>query len=232
MSFLTAAQKASLRLISKKPIQFFGSTNTFEQELCDLSSEVAEDIVKRKDWRKLTVLKGLPGDGVTKGFDLPDDWDHMPKGMMIHQQDWFGWNYVQVTDLNSWLTLLNGATMVTPGTWIILDGQTQFIPPISNGETAQYYYISKNIVQAADGTRKSTFDADTDSLIYDESLLTLGLMWMWKAQKGMAFQQDFDNYETRLDEVGGQEKGSQVQVVTDGRFRGNYPFRNQYGWGW
>jgi len=231
MTFLASAQKASLRLIAKKPMQFFASTNTFEQEICDLSSEVCEDIVKRKDWRKLTVLKELTGDGVIQGFDLPDDWDHMPKGMMIHQKDWWGWNFVQVSDLSDWLTLLNGAVEVTPGTWIVLDGQTQFIPALPDGNVAQYYYISKNIVQNG-LTRQSAFTADDQSLVLDETLLTLGLIWMWKAQKGMAYQQDFDNYETRLDEISGQEKGSQVQVVTDGRWRGNYPFRSGFGWGW
>lgn len=233
MTFLTAAQKASLRLVSKRPTQFFASTNTFEQEICDLGNEVCADLVKRKDWRKLTVLKELTGDGTTTGFDLPSDWEHMPKGMMIHQQDFWAWNYIQITDLNDWLTLLNSAAQLTPGSWIILDNQTQFIPPIPTGNVAQYYYISKNIVLDANGTTtKAEFTQDGDSLRYDEDLLTLGLIWMWKAQKGMAFQQDFDNYETRIDEISGVEKGSQVQVVSDGRWRGNYPFRSGYGWGW
>jgi hypothetical protein len=231
MTFLAAARKASIRLSKGQiPQTFFSSNNKFEQEICDLSNEVVEDLVKRHDWRRLTVLKEMVGDGSTIGFDLPSDFDHMPKGAKVMNKDWATWAYIPVDDLNTWMMYLDGYPLISPGAWIILNGQMQFQPPVETGQTAQYFYISKNIVQNSGGTFQSQFTADTDSLIYDESLLTLGLIWMWRQQKRMDYAQDFDNYENRLEEITAQEKGSTIKIVGGNRWRSNYPFK-YFGWG-
>src|SRR3546814_5777256 len=49
MAILAALQSASLRLAGQRPASFFGSSGLLEQELCDLSNEVAEDICQYQD---------------------------------------------------------------------------------------------------------------------------------------------------------------------------------------
>src|SRR3546814_7813237 len=61
MAILAALQSASLRLAGQRPASFFGSSGLLEQELCDLSNEVAEDICQYQDWQNLTKVHSLTG---------------------------------------------------------------------------------------------------------------------------------------------------------------------------
>lgn len=228
MSFLTAAQSAAIRLVGRRPSTFFSSTAQFELEITDLANEVAADIVKRKDWRKLTKLKEMVGDGVTAGFDLPSDYDHLPTGMQVAVKEWTAWRYIAAGDLNEWLDYINGEPMLSPGAWIILDEQMQFQPPVESGKTAQYYYVSKNIVRAENGDAKSTFTADSDAMIYDERLLTLGLIWRWRAQKRLEYSEDLANFENLIQEVAGEDKGASILVAKSSR----WPFRSSMAYPW
>jgi hypothetical protein len=211
MSFLTAAQSAAIRLIGKKPTTFFSSQNTFELEITDLANEIAADLVKYADWRSLVTLQTMPGNGVTVGFDLPADYDRMPFAQEVARANWYTWGYVDTPDLNFWRDLINGLASPSPGYWIILDGQMQFQPPISAGTTAQYYYISRNIVLDADGvTRKAAFTADGDSLRLNERLLTLALIWRWRAQKRLEYAEDLQNYEILAAQESGADRGAHI----------------------
>lgn len=211
MSFLTAAQSAAIRLSIKKPSVFFSSTGDFEQEMVDLANEVVRDIVKYGDWRALIKQQEMIGDGVTRGFDLPSDYDRMPKNGTVGRMNWYTWGYVDTPDLNFWNDLVNGLASPSPGYWIMLDNQMQFIPPVSSGTTAEYYYVSKNIVIDGDtGLRKAQFEKDSDSFLLDESLITLGLIWRWRAMKRLDYAEDMQNYEIRIQQVSGEDKGSRI----------------------
>lgn len=211
MTFLSAAQSASLRLMGKKPTTFFSSTNTFEMEVIDLANEVVSDMVKYADWRRLTLLQQMVGDGVTYGFDLPADYDRMPKGVDLSRANWYTWGYLDAPSLNYWMDLVNGLATPNPGYWILLDGQVQFRPALSAGTTAQFFYISKNAVLDSDGTtRKPSFTKDADTYLLDERVLTLGIVYKWRAQKRMEYAQDFANYEEALMQSSGNDKGARI----------------------
>ncbi|WP_434733761.1 hypothetical protein NL154_05685 [Rhizobium sp. YTUHZ044] len=218
MSFLTAAQSAAIRLIGRKPTTFFSSQNTFELEIADLANEVAADLVKYADWRTLIAQHSMVGDGVTTAFNLPSDYDRMPFAQHITRANWYTWGYVDAPDLNYWNDLVNGLATPNPGYWIILGGQVQFRPAVSAGETAQFYYVSKNIVLDADATtKKAQFTQDDDSLRVDERLLTLGLIWRWRAQKRLEYSEDLQNYEIAAAQASSNDRGA--RILTEGRPR-------------
>lgn len=211
MSFLTAATSASIRLGVNKPSTFFSGTGRFEQEIVDLADEVVTDIIKAHDWRSLIKQKEMIGDGVTTAFDLPSDYDRMPKNADVGRMNWYTWGYVDAPDLNFWNDLINGLASPSPGYWIMLDGQMQFIPPVSADTTAEYYYVSNaSIIDADTNERKSQFEKDGDSFVLDERLLTLGLIWRWRAMKRLDYAEDLQNYEIRLSQLSGEDKGARI----------------------
>lgn len=214
MSFLTAAQSAAIRLIGRKPTTFFSSSQKFELEICDLVNDVLTDIVKYGDWRSLIQKQQMPGDGVTTAFALPDGYDRMPKNANVTRANWYTWGYVDAPDLNFWNDLVNGLASPSPGYWIILDNQMQFIPPVSAGDIAEFYYVSKNAVTDPDSlAKKSQFTKDGDIFALDDSLLTLGLIWRWRAQKRLEYAEDLRNYEIRIQQLSGDDKGARVQQI-------------------
>ncbi|MCY1741158.1 hypothetical protein [Ensifer sp. SL37] len=219
MTFLSAAQSAAIRLISRRPTTFFSSSDEFELEITDLANDVVDDMVKYADWRRLTLLQSMPGDGVTFGFDLPSDYDRMPIDADVNRANWYTWGYVDAPNLNFWRDLVNGLASPNPGYWIMLDNQMQFRPAVAAGETAEFYYISKNAVLDKDGTTtKAQFQNDEDTFLLNERVLTLGLIWKWKALKGLEYSEDLANYETLIAQVSGKDRGSKILTPASRRW--------------
>lgn len=210
MTFLVAAQNAAIQLIGKKPPTFFSSDSQFCLEVVTLANEVVADLVRDKDWRSLTKLHTMTGDGIVQGFDMPSDFDHMPKGQQVHNAAWPTWNYYGASSLDEWLNYLNGEPQVIPGAWIKLEGQMQFNPIIPLGEVAQYYYISNEMIRDPNQGGRSTFSSDDDTLIYPERLITLGIIWRWRAMKRLEYAEDMANFEKLKDQVAGEDKGSRI----------------------
>lgn len=228
MSFLTAAQSAAIRLVGRRPQGFFSSTDTFELEICDLATEVAADLMKENDWRILTKLQEVTGNSVLTSFDLPTDFDRMPIKAAVFRPDWNAYSYQPVGDLDQWRNIVNGAPTGAPGSWIILGGQMQIYPAIASGSKAQFYYISKNVVLTGT-TPSAAFTTDDDKFVLDDRLLTLGLIWKWRAQKRIEYAEDMANYEKALAEIAGRDKGSRIHV--EGRPTFNQNAGRAYPWG-
>jgi hypothetical protein len=199
-----------------KPTTLFSSTDEFAMELAELASDVAIDIARGYDWRKLMKLATVPGDAVNIAFSLPTDYDRMPKKAHVHSLSWKTAEFAPVRDLDAWIYLQDNAISGTPGNWIILAGQFQVFPVMPIGETARFYYLSNKIV--AGGT-KTAFALDADTFDLSERLLTLGLIWRWRSQKRMEYAEDLANYELALSQEIAKDKGSNILTVGRQRVR-------------
>lgn len=217
MTILSAMQSAAIRLVGRKPTQFFGSTDQFELEITDLIQEAAVDIMKKADWQALLVFEEQAGDGSTIAFDLPSDFDHMTMNGKVHAIAWENGQYTHAEDLAQWIDVTDTFTTGSPGYWIVIANQLNVYPAMPASEQARYYYISNKIALDTDGTTtKAAFDADTDTFRIDERLLTLALVWRWRHQKRMEYAEDFENYEQALSEAVGRQKGSRQIIALGG----------------
>lgn len=189
MTFLTAAKSAALRLNMGSRAAFFGQSEPFCQEICDLGNEVAADAMKANDWRALTREWVITGDGVTRAWDFPPDYDRM---------------------------LLTGSVLRSScGQWSVLAEQMQVWPALPDGEVSTVFYISRNVVRKSNGETSPIFEADTDVFRLDERLLTLGLIWRWKAMKGLDYSEDMAGYEQLLSQSSGREQGGTAYRIPD-----------------
>jgi hypothetical protein len=207
MTLQTAVTSAAIRTIGSVPAAVFSSQAQLMVEMRDLVQDVAVDIAKSAEWRALTKIGTLTG-GLS--FPLPDDYDRMLVGQgMQDQLGWF-WGYLAYADVSEYIMAVNGQLpTMDPGGWIILDGAFKFWPATSG--TATYPYISKYLVRDVDGvTLKEQFTADTDTFVLSERLLTLGLIWRYRAQKGLEYAEDMQTYATALDQLTNSDKGARV----------------------
>lgn len=229
MTVLSAAQSAMVRMVGRKPTTIFGSQDQMEVEIADLATDVAVDIMKSHDWRALTKFETLVSDGVTAAFPLPTDFDRMVMAQNVHDGLNWMWGYTAVDDIDEWIRITtSGFIGLTPGWWIILDGQFQFSPaPTINGE-AKFPYISNNIGRSATDVAISSFTKDDDSFVLEDRLLTLGLIWRWKAQKGLEYAEDMASYEEALSQNSARDKGA--RVLRENRRFG--PFSASYAYPW
>lgn len=80
----------------------------------------------------------------------------------------------------------------------IEQGSLLFFPVPTAGETCAFEYSTKNWVSTTAGSTASAWTADTDTSLLDEQLLTLGLIWRFRASKGLPYDSDLDKYESKV----------------------------------
>lgn len=229
MTVLTACQSALVRLVGRRPATIFSAQEQTVVEVADLVTEVATDIMKSHDWQALTKVDTITGDGTASAFPLPDDYDRMCLAQGV--QDGLSWffNYTQSPDMDTWIALQDGYfQQLSPGWWMILEQQFQFAPAPPSGAVAKYPYISRNFARSPAGVPQAAFTADADTFVLDERLLTLGLIWKWRAQKRLEYAEDMQTYEIALSQAQARDPGSRV-IRSNGRGRrGNI----SVGWPW
>jgi hypothetical protein len=72
-------------------------------------------------------------------------------------------------------------------------------PTMPAGLNIYFEYSSDYGILAADGTTyKARFTVDTDTFVLDDDLLLKGLEWKWRREKGLAYTQEFDDFEFLL----------------------------------
>lgn len=213
MTVLSAAQSAMMRLVKYRPQSVFSSEDPTVQEVADLVNEVAHYIVKKHDWQAMTGIGTFTGDGVTTSFPKPDDYDRMLVASNMQQPGFWFWNYTHMPTVDDWLWLKNsGIGMVNPGAWILLDNQFQFYPTPPSAQQAQFPYVRNTYARSDTGVPKQQFDADTDSFVLDEQLLTLGLVWMWRQQKRLDSSQEEVDFMDALSQEAGRDQGARTIV--------------------
>lgn len=229
MTALSAAQSAMVRLIGRKPSTLFSSTEKTMVQMADLITEVGVDIMKSHDWSALTKVNTITGNGTDGSFPLPADYDRMCIAQGVSDgASWF-WGYTQSPDMDTWISIQNGYNLgISPGWWMILGGKFQFQPVPGASSVAQFPYISKNFAAADGGVTKPAFTTDSDTFLIDERLLTLGLIWRWRAQMRMEYSEDMQTYEIALSQAQARDRGASV-IRSNGRYR---PGNIHVGWPW
>lgn len=207
---LSAMQSASIRVLGRRPMTFFGASQNFEGlEITDLVNEVATDIAAYHDWQELTRVALLEGGAGVTEFDLPSDYDRQLQDSDVARAGYALWGYAHIGNINDFLASQDsGWANTIPGGWIIYDGKMRF-SPAPMGE-ARFPYISKNWAVGADGTAKAQFDADTDTFVLPERLLTLGLVWRWRENKKLSAEGDQEAFIKALDEYAAKDSGSGI----------------------
>jgi hypothetical protein len=211
MSVLAAIQSASTRLNQPRPTAVFADSSQYAGEMAELANEAAIAIAKAVDWRKLHKLYVFSGTG-QKEFPFPADYDRMPlKSAMFSTRSRMP--LVPARDMDHWLQLQILPVVGYPGRWIITGGHIELMPALMQGEEVKFYYITKNIVVG----EKARFTGDSDEFMLSERLLTLGLIWRWRALKGLDYSEDMKNYDIALSEEAGRDKGSRMIAVGEAR---------------
>lgn len=222
MTVFTAIQKAALRVTGTKITDAFASSQQVAVELADLSNEVATDIMKGNEWRNLTKVYTISGSNSTS-FPLPSDYDRMLASTQVDDPGTWFWGYEPFIDVNEWMRYTNGQYQsFTPGGWIIIGGEVQFYPAVSGSFT--FPYISNLYARDEEGTLKAEFDRDNDTFVLDERLLTLGMIWRWKEQKGLEYAEDMQTYELALAQAQARDRGSYVLREPRRYFSGSFAY--------
>lgn len=213
MTVLSACAEAAIELNQTEPVTLFSTTDQFAKELRTQANKSATAIAKLYDWQALLTLKTLTGDGSSTSFSLPTDYGRMERNADLLTSS-FGCKLRKTRDVNQWLDFqINTLSAVSPGYWIILGGAMQILPAIALADTVKFYYVKNTIITGAASAAQTAFLADADTFNLSERLLTLSIIWRWRAQKRKDYAEDLKNFEIALAEEITADKGSRVLTV-------------------
>lgn len=203
MSLLTVVQRFCERQNLNSPATVYGTTDPQITQIKALLEEEGNDLAKRGDWNELTFeathttvateSQGAITSIATNGFrNIKNDtiWDRTLKTPLpvLSDVEWQAQKCFASTGPNYQVRIRGGLLIANP------------IP--TAGHTWAFEYISKNWILGINGTTyKQFFTLDTDTLLLPEELLTLGLRWRWKKEKGFDYAEDFRTYENQVNQA-------------------------------
>jgi hypothetical protein len=97
---------------------------------------------------------------------------------------------------------------------IIADAINFYPNPVA-GQTCAFEYQSRNWVSTSGGTSE-TWTADSDTPRIDGQLIVLGVIWRWKAAKGLDYAEDYAKYERRVSDAMGRDAGKATLNMSGG----------------
>jgi hypothetical protein len=146
-------------------------------------------------------------------YPLPADWLRQ-----IEQTEWDRTNRWPLNGPKSaqeWQNFKSGIVYAGPRLRFRIAGNTiQLNPPPSAASLLSMEYVSKNWVTALAGTTKEKFTVDTDSAVFDDSLMVEGLKLRWNKAKGFAY--DDDAYKNLLATCQAQNKSAPTLSLAQG----------------
>lgn len=212
MTILTAIQNVSAVIALDRPEAVFSSTEREHFELQVLANTAGLQIAKDYEWQALKSVATLTGDGVRTAFDLPVDYDRMLKEAELRSSRYVT-ALTHVTASDHWLDMEIRQFNQVAGMWTIFGGRIHIRPAPAAGEEVKFFYMSKLWANDDQGSLQVGFSKDADTFRLPESLLELCMIWKWRAQKGLPYAQDQDNYEDAREKLQSTDKGSRIIAV-------------------
>jgi hypothetical protein len=198
MTALSIIQTAAAWLSLPVPAAAFAATDQQTIQLRSLLNEEGLEVATWPDhaWTKLTkeqtfttVATAVQSNAVASDFGRFCDgsmWDRTTDrpvwGPMSPQQ---------------WQQQMAGPTFTTMYLGFRIRGNDFLITPTpAAGDTIAYEYVSNLYVYASgDSTpTKSAFSMDTDTCIFDETLMARGLRWRFLRAKGLDYSQEYQTW--------------------------------------
>ena len=218
MSILSVLQLAMPLCGLAQPSQAISSTDPNVIKFIAFAQDIGDELRERFFWRNLNIAGQIVGDGATTLFALPSDWAVLSPG-----QDFFSSVYPMLPlpgpISNEQLASLKASSSYAGRpVWRIVGGTLEFYPALGAGEVVTFNYYSTNWVSNAAGLqRQPSFMLDSDFSMIDEIVLRRGLIWRWKASKGLDYAEDFRSYQMSLDRAAGREDSDRIASMSSRR---------------
>lgn len=215
MSLLTIVQRTCRILSLPVPTEVVNSTDVQVQQLYELANEEGDELLGCYDWHFLRKQWTFTtADDPEQVNAIPDDFDR----------------FVFETFFNR-TTRRNVIGPITPQQWQAIQAQPQlnrvflaFIergadflitPTPTAGETIAFEYISNEWARDADDEPLTEFTADTDTTLFNEGLIRLGLRWRFLKSKGLEYAEDYRSYMTERNQRMARDGGN-ASISTTG----------------
>lgn len=222
MTILSVLQLAMPLCGLAQPSQAVSSTDPNVIKFVALAQDIGDELRERFYWRNLNIGGQITGDGTTTLFSLPSDWGGLSPGQSLFSSVYPLLDMPGPVSNETMASLKASNFAPTRPVWRIIGGTMEFFPALGAGEIVTFNYYSTNWVSNAAGLqRQPSFMLDSDFSMIDEIVLRRGLIWRWKASKGLDYAEDFRSYQMSLDRAAGREDAERIVSMSRRRSVGD-----------
>ena len=210
MTILTVIQDAWQRLgiADDLPGAVVVSNDTTVKILVALARQEGRELAARAPWQALTKEQTITTTATEEQTGaIPSDFGRMIPGTV--------WNYTKNQPVWGPLTpeewQERKASLVGPPDlhYRVRGDAFLILPTPPADEEIRFEYISKWWIDTdGDGDGDAAdWGADSNTMLLDEELITLGLMWRWLKRNRMPFDAEFQDYQTQVSQAIGRDGG-------------------------
>lgn len=223
MTALSVVQWVADRVSLPTPSVVFSSTDANVVKLRNLLLEAVDYVREDGNWQALSTQATITGDGSATSFDLPSDYDFIPREGALWGNS-LTCPLPQIHSQSEWLGYEVRGVETAPNRWIIYGDQIHIKEALGSGELVKYFYQSKNAVVAADTSTKEAPTADTDTFKLSERLLQLCMVWMYRRDEAMPYDGQMEDYERAKGKAVTRDGGPAVLRIGAARMPRNVIF--------
>lgn len=207
MTLLTTIIRAARQLGLTPPTAVMSSGDETWMQMVEWAQEVVDDACLRHDWRALHKTQTLTGDGVTTNFALPADYSRLAKAPALTRNgSTAGFWPIGPLDPAAYIGATTLPITTATPVYQIENGFINLFTAPATGETYTLsYQSSKPIYSSATEVASWTLDGDTP--LIPERLVLLGIVWRWKASKGLNYSEFMSSYERALETLASADWG-------------------------
>lgn len=224
MTCLTIVQNACLRIGITSPTAVATSADPQILQLLALLNEEGQSLSERTNWQALTNV----GTFTTVATEVQGALSTIAPNLRFIINDTI-WNRTLQRPVYGPLSPQGWQAqkaMLFQGPWNqyrIYGGSLRFLPSPTAGQSCYFEYVTAAWGTDSTGaTGRTAFTADADVALLDENIMTLGLIWRWKQQKGFDFSVDFQKYDQQVRNAMGRDATKPVLNLS-GAFEGIEP---------
>ena len=209
MSLLTIVQSVCPRVGLPRPTSAAGNPDPQIQQIVELANEEGQELAARHPWQALmkeatftTVATEVQGNIFTiAGADFryilnETIWNRSQRRPVFGPKSPADWQMLKAAFVN--------------GPWNqyrIRGNNILFTPVPAAGQSCYFEFISAYWA-AADGVGYAdAWSMDTDTALLNERIMALGVVWRWRAAKGLEYAEDFAKYERDVQDAMARDGG-------------------------
>jgi hypothetical protein len=201
-------QQAALACGIPQPSSFVGSTNDQARALLALGQQEGRDLARRHNWQRLTkerVFATIPAEVQTNA--LPTDFDRFVSGTFYNRSK----SRIVTGPLTpqEYADYKGRLASIVYDAFRLRGNAILILPTPASGETMAFEYVSKWWASTSDelGGTQERITADTDVIVLDDEVWTLGVTWRWLRSRGLDYSEPFQQYELALAALIGRDGG-------------------------
>lgn len=191
MTLLTIANKLAENVGLEVTANVITSSKREWMEAVTMANAAGDELARRVDFGALFSTVTLTGDGTDKEFNLGDGFSRLIPGIAVT----YATSTVRPMTQAEWASLV--AVEGIPRVFKLEGNKLRLWPFLASGQSVVARYQTRN--WCSNGTAE--WNADDETALVDEDMLTKCLIVRWRRQKGMPFEDYEAEYEAALSDI-------------------------------